>query len=150
VYEDLALSRRQELHALAAAALASVEPVPLGQVAHHWHHAGRLTEWVAAAEQAADQASALGDHVQAARLLDEVLRAAPVRGVQRGWLAVKLLRSAGETLTVTTVAYRRELVGNILAQEPDLPPALRGELRLRLALLFEHVGSHDPGQQHLF
>ncbi|MDG4791653.1 AAA family ATPase [Micromonospora sp. WMMD1102] len=150
VYEDLALSRRQELHGRAATALARCDPVPLGQVAHHWHHAGRLTEWVVAAEQAADQAAALGDDEQAARLLDEVLRLAPVRGVQRGRLAVKLLESAAETLSIPARAHIQELIGDVLTREADLPPPLRGELWLRLALLLESAGDSDAAQLHAY
>src|SRR5690606_17622743 len=48
-YEDLAGLRRQELHRLAAAAVSGLDPVPLGQVAHHLRHAGRAGEWVSAA-----------------------------------------------------------------------------------------------------
>jgi DNA-binding CsgD family transcriptional regulator len=150
VYEDLALSRRQELHSQAAAALAGCEPVPLGQVAYHWRHAGRLDEWVAATEQAADQAAALGDAEQAARLLDEVLRLAPVRGVHRGRLAAKLLESAAETLSIPARAYLQELIGDVLAQETDLPPALRGELWLRHALLLERAGDSAAAQRHAY
>jgi hypothetical protein len=39
--------------------------VPLGQVAHHLKHAGRLDDWADAAEQAARQAVNLGNDGEA-------------------------------------------------------------------------------------
>jgi hypothetical protein len=65
VYEEIPGPRRRELHGRAAVALESRHPVPLGQVAHHLRHAGRLQEWVAAAERAAEQAAALGHDAEA-------------------------------------------------------------------------------------
>jgi hypothetical protein len=70
--------RRGQLHARAADTLRLLDPPPLGQVAAHLRNAGRTDAWVDAAERAADQALAVGNDAQAIRLLEEVLRDAPL------------------------------------------------------------------------
>src|SRR5690606_10010747 len=50
VYEDLSPPQRQRWHARAADALLAVDPPPLSRIAHHLRAAGRLAEWVDAAE----------------------------------------------------------------------------------------------------
>jgi DNA-binding CsgD family transcriptional regulator len=138
VYDATQATRRRQLHGRAATGLAAVEPAPLGQLAHHLRHAGRLAEWVRAAERAADQAAELGHHDEAVQLLADVLRHAPLRTRQRGRLALKLARTANETL------HARD-VRNLLLSVPtgDLPRRLRSELRFWLALLLDQTGG-DP------
>lgn len=144
VYGAMVGPRRQLLHARAAEALRTVDPVPLGQRAHHLRSAGQVAEWVAAAEQAADQALALGHDEEAARLLEDVL-AAPLPPPQRGRLAVKLARAAHQMLH-----FDKDVVGLLAGvADADLPPATRGELRLRLALLLERAGEDIPRQREL-
>lgn len=141
-YEDIPRPQRQELHARAAAALQQLEPNRLGQVAHHLCHAGRLVEWVRAAEQAADQAVELGDEAEAARLLAGVLRQAPLDPAQRSRIAVKLARAAsavdggGDGVA--------ELLSQVLEQEDAGP--VRGELCLFTAVLLDHT-RHDMTRQ---
>jgi predicted ATPase len=98
VYESLSGPRRHTLHARAAGALELLRPVPLSQVAYHQERAGRLAEWAVTAEAAADEATGLGHDEEAARLLAHVLRHAPLDVEQRGRIAVKLGRAAGQTL----------------------------------------------------
>lgn len=138
VFEEIPGPRRRDLHGRAAVALAAVEPVPLGQVAHHLHHAGRLDEWVGAAERAADQALALGHDAEAFRLLEDVLRHAPLDPDRRGRLAVRLGKAASEALRVGEVL---ELLSATLDQ--DLPAGVRGELRFQVGLLMHDIGG-DP------
>ncbi|HLV58758.1 MAG TPA: AAA family ATPase [Natronosporangium sp.] len=138
VYEDLPGPRRQELHARAAAVLSGVDPVPLGQVAHHLRHAGQLAEWVVAAERAADQALALGHDAEAARLLEEVLRQGSLPADTAGRLAVKLASCAVDALRSKEVIG---LLSDVLRR--DLSRSVRGELRFRLALQLHEVGD-DP------
>ncbi|WP_202880643.1 helix-turn-helix transcriptional regulator [Kribbella amoyensis] len=142
VYEDLAGPARRALHDRAADALAALAPPPLGQLAHHLHEAGRRDEWVIAAEQAADQAVALRHDVEAARLYEQVLRETKGDAVLRGRLAVKLGQAAVEMLHVApTVAA---LLTEVL--EDELPPVVRGELRLRLGLLAHVSDDSDPAR----
>jgi DNA-binding NarL/FixJ family response regulator len=145
VYEDMPGPRRRDLHARAATALAAVSPVPLGQVAHHLRHAGRLDEWVGAAERAADQALALGHDVEAVRLLEEVLRHAPLEPDRAGRLATKLGQAAIEALQTRDVA---ELLSRVL--ERELSPPVRGELRFQLALLLHELGDDPVRERQLF
>jgi DNA-binding CsgD family transcriptional regulator len=145
VYENLTGPRRRMLHGRAAEALESLRPVPLGQVAHHAQQAGRLAEWAAKAEAAADQAAALGHDTEAARLLEDVLRHAPLEVAQRGRLAVKLGRAANNTLhAYGTVG----LLTEVLEQHP--PAAVRGELRLLLANALNQYGDDLSRQRLLF
>lgn len=137
VYGALPGPRRRELHSRAARALSTVRPEPLGQLAHHLRQAGRLDEWAEAADRAADQAIELGHDAEAARLLEEVLRHADLDPGRQGRLATRLARAAVETVEITEDLTG--LLAGVLDQ--DLPPAVRGELAFRLALLHEATGS---------
>jgi len=137
VYETVTGVRRRYLHDRAATALATLDPPPLGQIAHHLRHAGRGDAWLEAAGRAADQAAALGDDPEAVRLLAEALRHGDLAPDRRGRLAVKLARAAIQTVHVT---------GDLLdllerALHERLPPTVRGELSFRLALLREAAGA---------
>lgn len=145
VYENLPSPRRQLLHGTAAAELAAAEPEPLGQIAHHLRHAGRLDDWVVAAERAADQAFELGDDAEAVRLLEDVLRHAPAAPEQRGRLAVKLGQAAIE-------ASRAHDVTGLLSEvlDEELPAPIRGELRFRLGGLLHDAGTELMRAHQLF
>jgi DNA-binding CsgD family transcriptional regulator len=146
VYDDIPISRRLDLHARAAAVLERQDPVPVGQLAHHLRHADRMAEWVEAAEQAADQAVALGDDEEAARVLEDVLRHGPLDTERRGRFAVKLARVAleagrgGELLNLLT---------GLLA-DGRFPRSVRGELRFRVALLVARTGGDGVELYRLF
>lgn len=141
VYGGIPLGRRQDLHTRAAAAVRSVKPVPLGQEAHHLRHAGLLREWVDAAEQAAGQASELGDDAEAVRILEDVLRNAPLEPERRGRLAVRLGWAAGQVLRPPEVI---DLLSEAL--ESEQPGPSRGQLHFLIGLLQERLGD-DPGAQ---
>lgn len=146
VYEAVPELRRRELHARAAAALARHDPDALGRRAHHLRCAGRLAAWVTVAERAADQAVALGHDDEAARLLDDVLRHAPLEPARYGRLAVTLGRAAVQARQVNAdVAQLLEA-----APEQHLPRAARGELRLSTALLRERAGRGFAACRPLF
>jgi DNA-binding CsgD family transcriptional regulator len=138
VYESIPLPRRQDLHGLAAAAVQALRPVPLGQVAHHLRHAEMVEDWVEAAVRAADQASELGDDTEAARLLEDVVRNAPLDAERRAELAVRLGWAALHALHVPDVT---DLIGDVLDHDPPL--RLRGQLRFLLGLHLE-VAQADP------
>ncbi len=145
VYEAVPQPRRGVLHGRAADALRAHAPVPLGQVAHHLRFAGRLEEWAVAAGRAADHAIELGNDVEAVRLLEDVLRHAPLTPEQAGPLAVTLARSAIEALRAREVA---DVVGAVL--ELDLAQEVRGELRFRLGLLLHESGDEPERAARLF
>ncbi|MGW4794068.1 helix-turn-helix transcriptional regulator [Nonomuraea sp. NPDC004297] len=128
-YAAITLGRRQAMHARAATAVGALHPVPYGQIAHHLRGAGRITDWVAATATAADRALALGDGAEAVRLLEDVLRHAPLDPVRRAELSTRLGRAARAT-------GRVRAIGDLLAEAlgHDLPRTVRGELRLELAL----------------
>ncbi len=135
VYENIPAHRRRLLHGRAATALQAAEPVALGQVAHHLRYAGRLEEWVTAGERAADQAITLSNDAEAARILEDVLRHAPMASDRRGRLAVKLGQAAVEALRAQDVV---DLLSDIL--EEDLPAPIRGELRFLLGTILHDAG----------
>ncbi len=138
VYEAIPAARRRLLHRQAAESLAAVQPVPLGLLAHHLRHAGQVDAWVAAADRAADQAVSLGHDDEAVRLLEDVLRQAPLDMEQRGRIAVKLARAAAETL------HSRGAI-DLLLKVPasNLTRSVRSELRFWLAQLLHQAGG-DP------
>lgn len=145
VYDDIPGPRRRELHRRAAAGLRTAARIPLGQVAHHLWQAGQLAEWVEVAEAAADQARALGDDAEAARLLEQVLRHAPLAVDEQGRLAVKLLGSA------IFSPHAREIV-DLVAQivERDLPVVMRGTLRLGIAKLIHNTSGDATRARQLY
>lgn len=149
VFEATAGPRRRALHGRAASALGAVDPPPLGQLAHHLRRAGRLEEWAVAAESAADQAVELGRDDEAARLLAELLREAPPKNGRPVRLALKLSRAAIDA--IETLHAPQEVIGllsEVLEQDP--PRAVRGELRLRLAMLLGREGGDFALERRLY
>lgn len=140
VYGDLSGPRRELLHTRAAAALRERDPQALGPVAYHLRHSGDTAAWVEAAQRAAARAAELGHDDEAARLLDDLLRHAPLGPVRRGRVAVSLARAALETLRPQPVDVLHR------ALEADLEPPVRGELRLLTGVLLERT-ERDPLQQ---
>jgi DNA-binding CsgD family transcriptional regulator len=144
-YEAMTATRRRVLHGRAARQLETIEPTPLGLLAHHLRHAGESEAWVAAAERAADQAMELGHYNEAVRALAEVLRHATLQTNQHGRIAGKLARAAVETLHVRDVL-------DLIEKAPidDMPQAIRSELRFWLALTLHHLGDDPPRARRLF
>ncbi|WP_406316913.1 AAA family ATPase [Streptosporangium sp. NBC_01639] len=142
VYEAIPVGRRRAMHAAAAAAVQELRQVPLGQMAHHLRQSGRTPEWADAAARAAEQAAALGDEAEAARLLEDLLRNAELDPVRRAQLTVRLGWAA---LQVLPFPQMRELITEALRSE--LPTALRGELRFLSGMHFE-VTRDDPTRRN--
>src|SRR5690606_20654771 len=95
-----------------------------------------------AAEQAADQAAGLGHYAEAARLLEEVLRHAPLADDVAGRIAVKLARvEEGAADSDGVVA----LLSQVLDQR-RLDRTTRGELCLRIAVAMDK-SRHDVRRQ---
>jgi DNA-binding CsgD family transcriptional regulator len=144
VYDDLSGPRRRELHRRAADALQALTPVPLAQVSHHLKHAGRLEEWAHAAEVAADHAVEMANLEEVVRLLDDVLRAAPLQPDRRGRLAVKLGRAAVETMNSSEFI---DVLSAVVVE--DLARPVRGELRLLLVRAMNQRGDAIEDQLRL-
>lgn len=144
VYENLGPVRRQQLHGRAASVLRQLRAVPLGQLAYHLKHAGRLADWAEAAEQAADQATALGNAEEATRLLEDVVANAPLEAEQRGKLAIKLGWAALDTLHARDVI---ELLSQVL--ERSTSSQQRAELEFLLALALGQAGEDLERQRSL-
>jgi DNA-binding CsgD family transcriptional regulator len=151
VYEDLSPPQRQRWHARAADALLAVDPPPLSRIAHHLRAAGRLAEWVDAAERAAEQAIARGDPAEAARLLAEVLRHAPLADHRAGRVAVTLGRAVdliSDHGVTSDTGDAAELLARVL-DERDLDDATRGELCLRTAVAMDMTRQDVDRQRRL-
>lgn len=145
VLDSLSGLRRQHLHDRAATTLLTLDHPPLGQVAHHLKQAGRLAEWTDAAQRAAEQAVELGDDDEAVRLLRAVLREAPLTPEQRGRVAARLAWAALDTLHASEIV---EPLTEVLDDDP--PAAVRGELRILLAMALGQAGQDIERQRGLF
>ncbi|MEU0370760.1 LuxR family transcriptional regulator [Streptomyces sp. NPDC006283] len=137
---------RQELHGRAADVLARRQPVPWTSLARHHKAGGRVRGWLRAVERAALEAAEAGRHQEAIRLLEQTLASPSVPPQTRARLAPMLARSA-------VVGLRSNQTVEVLSQiveDPALPAAVRGELRLDLGLLLcNQVGMGGKGWQEL-
>lgn len=145
VYEQLGVQRRERLHSRSADALGELPSVPLGQLAHHLKHARREADWADAAELAATQALRLGHVEEAARLLEDVVRHAPLEPVRRAYLAVELGWAAIDTLHASQVA---DVLSEVLSE--SLPRPLYGELSFLLGHVLNTSAADLPRQYALF
>ncbi|MFC4122874.1 ATP-binding protein [Nonomuraea zeae] len=144
VYESVPLPRRQALHTRAAAAVSRQRPEPLGQIAHHLRRAGDLDAWVDAAEKAAAQAVALANDAEAERLLEAVLRHAPLDPAREGRLAVRLGWAGSYALSAEEVI---DLLRGAVERQPAGP--VRGELNYLIGLQHERSGALRERYSHI-
>lgn len=146
VYEGISTPERRALHLRAARALsAGRKPRSQTQVAHHFKRAGELRLWLRSAEQAAEEATSIGDDRGAARLLHEALSVPDLSVSTRARMAVKLGSAAlfGRE-PVRAIGRLREVV-----EEESLRPGTRGELRFCLARLLYQVGDSAGGYDEM-
>lgn len=146
VHRELPGPVRQELHRRAADVLTRRQPVPWAQVAVHRRSGGPRGAWLRAVERAARRADLVGEHQAATALLSQTLAAPGLPQEARARLAPLLARSAvlglGSEQTVTVL---RQIV-----DDQELPPAVRGEVRLDLGLLLcNQVGRRAQGTVEL-
>lgn len=146
VYQLLPGPVRRELHGRAVEVLAARRPVPRARLARHQLAAGRTAEWLQSVEHAAWEAAEAGNHQLAIALLEDTLAHPGVRQANRARLALMLARSAYSGLgSDQTVEVLRRLV-----DDPELPAAVRGEIRLDLGLLIgNQVGRPMEGRVEL-
>ncbi|WP_282796633.1 LuxR C-terminal-related transcriptional regulator [Streptomyces sp. CC224B] len=146
VLEAMPAPLRQDLHARAAALLQRRHPVPWAALARHHHAAGQVRAWLRAVERAAGQAAAEGRHQQAITLLENTLASPLVPRHARARLAPILAASA-------VLALRSDQTVEVLTQivrDDELPPAVRGQVRLDLGLLLcNQVGMGPKGWAEL-
>lgn len=144
-YRHVPGPRRARLHRRAIEELEARTPVPLVQIAHHTLAAGDREGWFRRAEQAVDQAIALGDVGTAAGLLHRILDEPHLAGDLRSRAALALSRIAvnGGDHTRNAAVLRR-----ILA-DPQLPSGTRGEIRLALGLLMVNHAGDRTGYREL-
>ncbi|MEU3052049.1 helix-turn-helix transcriptional regulator [Streptomyces griseus] len=125
---------RQDLHRRAAGVLSRRQPVAWAAVSEHHRAAGDERRWLRAVEKAAESAAASGRHQEAIALLERTLAAPGIPPQARARLAPLLARSA-------VTGLRSDQTVEVLAQivrDADLPPAVRGELRLDLGLMLSN------------
>ncbi|WP_075825324.1 ATP-binding protein [Streptomyces acidiscabies] len=144
-YRHIPWPRRARLHRRAIDELRTHAPLPLVQIARHTLATGDQEGWLDQIEQAVDQAVALGDTGTAATLLHRVLDRPHVDTERRSRAALTLARivNYGVDYAVTV----REL-GSVL-DDPRLPEATRGEIRLGLGLVMLNVGADPAGFREL-
>ncbi|MFE5911313.1 AAA family ATPase [Streptomyces wedmorensis] len=130
-YRHIPAPRRSRLHAAAVAALQERTPAPLVQIAHHTLALGDRAAWLRRAEEAAEQAVAVGDQGTAAALLHRILDEPGLDTERRSRAATALARIAYNGVDFTSAArlLRR------LVEDPHLPRTVRGEIRTGLGLL---------------
>ncbi|WP_405849477.1 LuxR C-terminal-related transcriptional regulator [Streptomyces niveus] len=128
LYAELPGPVRERLHHRAAAMLAAREPVPWARIARHWRGGGRTEDWLRAAEHLVN-----GDEAAVA-LLERALDVGGLPPDKRGRLALTLAR--GAVLGRRSDGTARVLRG--IVEDPALPAADRGEIRLELGLLLHH------------
>ncbi|MFJ8201407.1 LuxR C-terminal-related transcriptional regulator [Streptomyces sp. NPDC096152] len=122
---------REALHGRAARLLAGRQPVPWERVAGHRRACGDERGWLHAVERAAQQYEDAGEQQRAVGLLESALATVPVPEQARSRLAMQLARCAVVGLrSDQTLKVLRHIVA-----DPNLPPAVRGEIRLDLGLL---------------
>ncbi|MFF2941817.1 LuxR C-terminal-related transcriptional regulator [Streptomyces niveus] len=128
LYAELPGPVRERLHHRAAAMLAAREPVPWARIARHWRGGGRTEDWLRAAEHLVNEDEA------AVALLEKALDVGGLPPDKRGRLALTLAR--GAVLGRRSDGTARVLRG--IVEDPALPAADRGEIRLELGLLLHH------------
>lgn len=146
VYEAIPGAERRRLHLRAGQALERLDPPPVVALTRHFREANEVEKWRYYAEQAAQRASAGGDHTTATSLLADLVGAAQLPAAPQLRLAGQLARSAlvrRENVdelhhrVVTTLrqvlatagfseaqqAQLRSPLGRLLAQQGDLGAA---------------------------
>nr|WP_202538122.1 LuxR family transcriptional regulator [Streptomyces sp. SID8379] len=143
VYDSLLRLDQRRLHAAAVDALSGSEGLSLVQLAHHARGCGDTPAWRAFTEKAAESAHAVGDTALAVELLEGLLADTDLPAPDRARLAVRLSRIAviGLAHSRSTRLLRRSV------EDPSLPEAVRGEIRLNLGLLLNNqAGNHIEGR----
>ncbi|MCY1136492.1 AAA family ATPase [Actinoplanes sp. Pm04-4] len=145
VHELLPPVTRRLLHLRTARLLEDQQPRPYARLAHHYREAGSQADHVRNAEAAAGLATARGDDGTAARFLLGAVESPDVPRRVRARLAVKLGRSAIESVAqASAIPVLRELIA-----DRRLPPGARGELGLALGRMLRQQGEARAGYEEI-
>ncbi|MCA2223247.1 ATP-binding protein [Nonomuraea aurantiaca] len=146
VYDAIPGPDRQLTHRRAMAALATLDPPPLVQLAYHARRAGEYEAWRRHGVAAADQAAALGDVPLVVELLEGMLADPKLPREARGPLALQLSR-----LATIGLSHRRAVrMLRRLLSDDFLTGDVRGEARLNLGvLLANQAGDIAAGRQEV-
>nr|WP_055509255.1 LuxR family transcriptional regulator [Nonomuraea pusilla] len=145
-YDAIPGPDRWPIHRRAMAALSTLDPAPLVQLAYHARRAGDLEAWRRHGGAAADHAAAVGDVPLAVEVLEAMLADPKLPPDARGPLALRLSRIAAVGLS-----YRRvvRLLRHLLSDD-FLSRHVRGEARLNLGVLLSNqAGSIAEGRQEI-
>lgn len=146
VYETIPTPERRAFHLRVARTLSAAgKRRRQTEVAHHFRRAGELRLWLRSAEQAADEASSIGDDRGAARLLQEALSSPALSLPARARMAIKLGNAA---LFGREPGRAIEILRDVSEQE-SLPAGTRGELRFCLARLLYQGGDSTGGYREM-
>jgi DNA-binding CsgD family transcriptional regulator len=146
VYEAVPAPNRRRLHRDIARIIEQrVSPKPVARLAHHYHRAGDMQEFVRNAEDAADLAVSHGDDATAAKFLLQATSVAELPQNARLRLAAKLGRAAVDGLAHTEAV---PILERLLAT-PGLPAGIRGELRFALGRLLRQQGLAQAGYREI-
>ncbi|MFG2824497.1 ATP-binding protein [Kitasatospora sp. NPDC048365] len=144
-YRRLPGPTRRRLHATAAEVLQAQAPPPLVQIAHHVLALGDRQAWLRRTEEAADLALAVGDAGTAAALLGQLLQQPDLDPPTRSRAALRLAPIAAHGVDFTADAQALRAI----LDDPRLPPATRGEIRLGLGMLLLNRASDRTGFEQL-
>ncbi|TYB54407.1 AAA family ATPase [Nonomuraea sp. PA05] len=146
VYDAIPGPDRRITHRRAMAALATLDPPPLVQLAHHARHAGEVAAWQRHGSAAADHAAAIGDIPLAVELLEGLLADPKLPRQARGPLALRLSRVAAIGLSHRRVV---RILRHLLSDD-FLSRQVRGEARLNLGVLLSNqAGAITAGRQEI-
>ncbi|MFI5932238.1 ATP-binding protein [Actinoplanes sp. NPDC051494] len=145
VHELVPPVTRGMLHLRTARMLEEQQPRPVARLAHHYRLAGSAADHVRNAEAAADLATAQGDDATAARFLLGTTGYPALPRPVRVRLAVKLGRSAIESVAQSdAIPVLRRLLA-----DRRLPPGARGELGLSLGRMLRQQGEARAGYEEI-
>ncbi|MGV9270433.1 ATP-binding protein [Kitasatospora sp. NPDC003701] len=145
VYTALPGPVRNRTHRRVLEVLQSLDPPPLVQIAHHSRALGDRAAWLLHAQEAADQAVAVGDHGTAAALLGDLVEQPDLSPDQlsRAARALAYAVSVGTQYTATAAALRRIL------RLPGLPAPLHATIRTTLGVILIYRAGDFSGEEEL-
>ncbi|GAA3254354.1 ATP-binding protein [Nonomuraea helvata] len=146
VYDTIPGPERRLIHQRAMAALSTLDPPPLVQLAHHARRAGDFAAWQRHGGAAADRAAALGDIPLAVEVLEGLLADPKLPRDARGPLALRL-----SSLAAIGLSHRRVVrILRHLLKDDFLSPQVRGQARLNLGILLSNqAGAVAAGRQEI-
>jgi DNA-binding CsgD family transcriptional regulator len=146
MYDAIPARKRRDLHMRAAQVLQGQSLLPVAQLAQHFREAGDAVSWCQYAEQAANQALAVGDQPAAAVLLHDLVTEAalPADVVVRLVRRIPLYALAGDSPLEPIIRRLRSLLGDATPS-----PAARAEAGFQLGRLLMGADEYEAGAAEL-